>query len=790
MPGIFSTEPESKPEYRMRSDEAINCPKCRQTYPHGTNFCSVDGTRLNLSAPAREPNSWEKTLSVVDSRDTSEKHTLVGTILDGQYEILSMIGKGGMSIVYKAKHTMLNKVVAVKTLLPHLVLHPHSMQRFKQEAQAASNIVHTNVVTIHHFGVTPEKMPYLVMDHLEGISLHELIEEIGHLPVNRAVNIFIQVANALDKAHEIGVIHRDLKPSNIILIEQGEKHDIVKLVDFGIAKLLPREGSEAVHLTQTGEVFGSPLYMSPEQCRGEKLDHRSDIYSMGCLMYETLAGRPPHSGDNTLEVLYKHINVVPNQISASENKIKSPIAFFTGSDIPTTPHPVAEVKVPSALEAIVFKALAKTPDARYQSMTDLERDLEAFEKSQQFSLLSIARSRWELFHLKRGPRTKAEQLTSAIWLSLCLVAILGCSLPAIGFWNLADSPAAKQKLIWVDEKRKIQKKSDASDMYAASVILKDADEFIRSRKGDPQEIYDSLSHASKRLQEFGFWDESTRMLAKALLVSNLSNGESSYPTVLLKLDLADSYYNQGKLKEAEEQYQDLETKLQTEKRMMQYTLVLSRLGNCYFDQEEYGKAEDYYKAAVMVWRRVGSESREPGAIDGQAKEFGLLAVPRLNLAALTFSRFAEILQMKAEHKLPFDKPPGTTTEACYKVSAGSNFQALPMWRQTEGPEGKNTGICQLHLAEDLGHLKEIQLTRKAPIDDTTQDQSHDMNAEYLFENSEQIFKNAYGSAHPYLAIALLRHANYELERKGNWKKYLELRFKACSILNSAKSDVK
>ncbi|MDR3615793.1 MAG: protein kinase [Candidatus Obscuribacterales bacterium] len=744
---------------------------------------------MNPESPVRETHSFEKTLSVADIQTAREKHSLVGQILDGQYEILSMVGKGGMSIVYKARHLMLRKIVAIKTLLPHLVLHPHSLQRFQQEAQAASNIVHTNVVTIHNFGVTPEGQPYLVMDYLEGISLHQLIEDTGHLPIERAVAIFIQVANALDKAHEKGVIHRDLKPSNIILIEQGEKHDIVQLVDFGIAKLLPREGSEAVHLTQTGEVFGSPLYMSPEQCRGEKLDVRSDIYSMGCLMYECLAGHPPHSGDNTLEVLYKHINVVPSQI-AGDSKLKSPIAFFTGSDIPSTAQAVAEVKVPSALEAIVFKALAKTPDGRYQSMAELERDLEAFQKSQQFSFLSIARSRWELFRLKRGPRSKSEQVTSAVWVSLSLVGLLGCSLPAFNFWNLADSPSAKQKIVWEDEKRKVQKKSDTSDLFAASIILKDADEFLHSNKGDAQEIYDSLAHAGKRLQEFGLWDEASKIFKKAVQVSNLSNGESSYPTILLKMDLAEAYYNQGKLKDAENEYLDLEEKLKTERRMLQYTLVLSSLGNCYFDEERYEDAEKYYKAAILAWRNRMAHAKESGAVEGQAKEFGLLSVSRLSLAALTFSRLAEIIQMKAENKLPLDKASDLGAETFYKIAAGCNFQALPMWRQTEGPDGKNTGICELHLAEDLAHLKEIQLTRKAPTDDTVQDQSHDMNAESLFESSEEIFKSAYGSAHPYLAIALLRHADYELDKKNNLKKYLQLRFKACSILSSAKNDLK
>jgi tetratricopeptide (TPR) repeat protein len=319
-------------------------------------------------------------------------------------------------------------------------------------------------------------------------------------------------------------------------------------------------------------------------------------------------------------------------------------------------------------------------------------------------------------------------------------------------------------------------------------MLKEANDFLHSNKGDSQEIYDSLVHAGKRLEEFGLWNEASKMFSKAVQVSNVSNGESSYPTVLIKLDLADAYYNQGKLKDAEKEYQDLEETLKAEKRVLQYTLVVSSLGNCYFDEERYEDAEEYYKRAILAWRTRKASVTDIATVEGQAKDFGLLSVSRLSLAALTFSRLAEIIQMKAENKLQLSKASDLGAETFYKIAAGCNFQALPMWRQIEGPDGKNTGICELHLAEDLAHLKDIQLVRAAPTDDTVQDQSHDMNAESLFESSEDIFKSAYGSAHPYLAIALLRHADYELNKKNNLKKYLQLRFKACSILSSAKSD--
>jgi eukaryotic-like serine/threonine-protein kinase len=205
---------------------------------------------------------------------------LVGTILAKRYELKSFIGQGGMSVVYKATDQQLGKTVAVKLLLPHLVNDPITYQRFQLEARAASSLSHTNIVTIYDFGAGENNEPYIVMDYLDGTPLNDAIKMLRGLAMERSVAIFVQIADALQCAHSNNVLHRDLKPSNVLLIHQGPALDIVKLVDFGIAKLIPQDGGESLHLTKTGEVFGSPFYMSPEQCRGEKVDARSDIYSM------------------------------------------------------------------------------------------------------------------------------------------------------------------------------------------------------------------------------------------------------------------------------------------------------------------------------------------------------------------------------------------------------------------------------------------------------------------------------------------------------------------------------
>ena len=288
-----------------------------------------------------------------------DKHerALGGQIIDEKFKITDVLGKGGMSVVYKANWVVLKKIVAVKTMHSHLVSDTNALLRFKQEAQAAIALDHANVIKVYHFGITggDDSKPYIVMDFVEGESLSERIKRDKRLPVTEALQIFAQVCNALDHAHKKGVIHRDLKPSNIMLLHKPGEEVNTKLVDFGIAKLLPQEGEQAHRLTQTGDIFGSPMYMSPEQCMGRAVDKRSDVYALGCVLYESLSGNPPHMGGNVFETFHKHITEIPASLS-----------------IPNT-----EKALLDRLDAIVFRALEKDPDKRYQTMADLEADVRA-----------------------------------------------------------------------------------------------------------------------------------------------------------------------------------------------------------------------------------------------------------------------------------------------------------------------------------------------------------------------------------------------------------------------------
>jgi len=271
-----------------------------------------------------------------------------------RYEILEVIGGGGMGLVYKARHRLMNRIVAIKMLHKHMVSSADALKRFQVEAQAASCLSLPNILTIYDFGLTDEGQPYMVMDYLEGASLGDIIEEEGHLPAPRALNIFTQVCAGLSHAHQKGIIHRDLKPSNIMLVTFGDQKDFVKIVDFGIAKLLRQNEGQGEQLTKTGEVFGSPLYMSPEQCKGKQLDARSDIYSFGSVMYRSLTGSPLFEGDEVIEFLFKQVSEMPQPF-----RIMCP-----------------GLRIPKKLEDIVFKALAKEPENRWQSMAALKDALE------------------------------------------------------------------------------------------------------------------------------------------------------------------------------------------------------------------------------------------------------------------------------------------------------------------------------------------------------------------------------------------------------------------------------
>jgi serine/threonine protein kinase len=277
----------------------------------------------------------------------SSDDAFIGRTIGDHYQILSRLGSGGMSVVYKARHTLLHRNMAVKFLLPQSELDSKTLSRFQQEAKAAFALNHINIARVNELGIDGGEMPYIVMDFVEGSTIGDVIEKGGPMAVDRVLNLMAQACSGLEHAHSKDIIHRDIKPGNLILTMEGNQGELLKIVDFGIAKIL-HEAEGTQHLTQTGEVFGSPLYMSPEQAMGRPLDHRCDVYALGCVMYEALSGQPPFRGSNILDTLTKHINDDPPPLT----------------------------NAPAALRIIVKKAMEKNPADRYQTMAEFRKDLE------------------------------------------------------------------------------------------------------------------------------------------------------------------------------------------------------------------------------------------------------------------------------------------------------------------------------------------------------------------------------------------------------------------------------
>jgi serine/threonine-protein kinase len=281
--------------------------------------------------------------------------SLIGVKLGGQYKVIGVVGEGGLGKIYRARQDHVDREVAVKFLPSSLAADQVIVKRLAREGKALARLSHPNIVTTYDFGFTEKREPYLVLELVQGESLKTHLDTHGPMPVDQCLPLFVQIADAMNYAHARGIVHRDIKPQNIMLASENGKIS-AKILDFGIAQM----ETEAQKLTLAGEIWGSPHYMSPEQCTAEPVDHLTDIYSLGVLMYCTLSNRLPHKGETFAEVV--------------SQKMFEPIPTFAVLDLPDP------IDVPLALERIIFRCLKRKKEERYQSMEELSRALETFAR--------------------------------------------------------------------------------------------------------------------------------------------------------------------------------------------------------------------------------------------------------------------------------------------------------------------------------------------------------------------------------------------------------------------------
>lgn len=432
------------------------CPKCNTVYKDEYIVCTKDGIKLEFLS--NESIDLEKTQLgpqyVKDTINEKEIDPYIGKTIGGLYRIEKKLGEGGMGVVYVVEHINLNKKFAMKLVSKQVADNPEVIARLRHEAIATSKIEHDNIVNVINLDQTPEGDLYIIMELLKGEPLSNIIQKEGRLHPKRVIEIAIQVCKALEAAHKLGIVHRDLKPENIFIIDKEGK-EFVKILDFGISLLKSKE-TEAVRLTKTGQILGTPLYMSPEQAQGRTdIDHKTDIYSLGIIIYEMLTGSPPFTGDNYFQLLWQHVNAEPPPLGTKG------------------------IEVPNLLEKAVMKAIEKNKEDRFSSMEEFRE-----------ALLEVYTRYYEKGEEKFEVERKRKKALIYFYIGIGLLTFVVVPLSLIFFLkgnnHIKKNEKTASNLTLKVKDERVPKKIDSSPSIEPSIETKDLTFYITIESTPPK----------------------------------------------------------------------------------------------------------------------------------------------------------------------------------------------------------------------------------------------------------------------------------------------------------------
>lgn len=657
--------------------------------------------------------SWDEHLNPRDE--------LLDAVIAEKYQLLERIGEGGMSVVYKALHLQLDRIVAVKIVQDrHAARDPQSMERFRQEARAASSLTHPNVITVFDYGVTPIGMAYLVMDYLDGEGLDSVLRR-ETLKPRRWVQIFEQVCDALTQAHSKGIIHRDIKPSNIMLVNLPDRHDFVKIVDFGIAKLVPGTARGAQQLTQTGEILGSPLYMSPEQCMGQPLDIRSDVYSLGCVMYEAFTGMPPIQGENVLAIIYKHIHYTPAEFSAV----------------------IPEAEIPADLESVIQRALRKDPAERWPTTSEMRK-----------AITRAARNLPATDEMDFSPGV--EQIKSTRQSGLDTTAKIFLERLAFAEANHgANSPDIIPILAQMGEYyRRHNMHEEAEKTYHRAVRI-----LVNKHGAWSQEVADAVFGLAEYYQSLGRHKEAEPLLLDLVTIKQKAKNKDKCDLPYILQCLGDAYKFTGRFDDAEATYAK---SLKTGEKLFGKDDIatvgtISRLAQVFYMQGRYRDAIGLYKRLISIYEREYGPSHELVAdalvslsINYQCNN----QLPQAE-AALTRALTTQECLFGTDH-------PSVATTAVFLAdlycASGNHMNAEALYKRALDLRLKEFGPVSLEVSsayECLGSYYEVVF--RLP------------EAEQMYKNAISIKEELFGTRHPDLGLPTRLLASI-YERTGQYKK--------------------